>query len=82
MSDSFPTTLINKIALQHFLDSSRPIFSNAPNDWRPDLMIWQNMSQEEKGIWINRAENWLNDWSVIYPASVSYLLDNWVDADI
>lgn len=78
---SIPDNLVKKIALQRYLDSTRPMLTNLAADWKPDVVAWNNLTSAQKAPHINSAKLWIEAWAEKYPSSVEYVLENWVDVD-
>lgn len=78
---SIPDKLVKKIALQRYLDSSRPMLANLATDWRPDVVAWNKLTSTQKAPYINSAKLWLEAWAEKYPSSVEYVVENWEDVD-
>lgn len=77
----FPKNLVEKLAFQHYIDSTRPAFQNSAVDWRPEVENWFSFTEAEKTLWRNRANQWLVDWNDKYPGSIDYVFENWIDVD-
>lgn len=53
-------------------------FVHTGYDWTIRQQEWDMMNQTEKGIWLEKAQKWLNDLHDHMPDAYQFYIENWM----